>query len=486
MSLTKASYSMITGAPVNVFDYMTEAQKTDVSSGAGLLDVTDAVQAAISSSRVANVYFPPGVYRVTQCLDNTNGYRNLYGAPGAVTVKIKSESTDYVIDNTGTNWGVIQGIEIESNSARVGVYYNRSNTVEGAYSQYNVLRNVRFELGTDPAANGGVGRVAYYNRSAELGLIENCQFHTDTPAILTDASNATFLPIYTTEGAIASMTCVEFNKCTFFSYTTAQYAIRLQAATITFTSCYIGSDTAAPSPVHAIFASTIDGCSLQFHIETYEQAMVVTDVCQNSYLNFYLMVSSNQGSIQLENGNVRQSSFIGNNVLVKTGDAQSLSNYGVFSSMNQNYVYITSNNVNASGGIGTPIYYAATTLFGTSNSGNTESSPIYYRADNVSQACVYGANVANGVSFVLDIPTRTKLVKVVMGYAVKTGSDYHSYQYTIPVWDGVAQDVSVASLGSSGSNNDFTHTLVGNTLTISTNNQTGSGTAVYEVTTHYL
>lgn len=472
--------------PINFKLADTVSVKDFGAVGDGVTDDTDAIQAALDSSIGSSIYFPSGTYLVSACLNNTNGYRSLYGQPGAISVMIKSTSTDYIIDNTGTNWGVIQGIQFESNSARVGVYYNRSTTEQ--YSQYNVLRNCRFELGTDPSANSGVGRVAYYNRSAELNLIENCQFHTDTPAILSDVTNSTFLPIYVTEGSIVSMTCIEFNKCIFFSNTTDNYALRLNGlGTGTFVSCYCGSgsgDNVANK--QAILATRIDGCNLEIHIEGYTQAMVVTDICQGSRLKFYMAFASTSGTIVLENGNLRQSSFIGNNVEIKTGGVGSINNVGVRSTMDSQYVYITSNNVNTCGGTFTPIYYASAPTQGSSNLANYENSPVVSKLNNCTQECFYGSDVTNGVSFTYTVPDNCKLVKITMGYAVRNGSaDYHNYQYTIPVWAGIAQYVGVVSLGSSGTNNDFSYTLVGNLLTISTTSQLGSGTAAYEVIQYF-
>jgi hypothetical protein len=457
--------------------------------GDGIADDTAAIQAALDSSVTAAVYFPAGAYKLTACLNNTNGYRSLVGPGGSIAVTLNSTSTDYIIDNTGTNWGVIEGIQFSSNSARVGVYYNRSATAGFEYCQNNVLRNCRFELGTNTAANGGLGRVCYYNRSAELNLIENCQFRSDTPVMVVAATNPVFLPIYTTEGSIVSMTCVEFNKCVIFSNITDNYALWLSGvATINFTNCYIGSgsgDAVANKP--AIIATVMDGCRLDFHIEAYTQAMIVTSICQGSTLQLYMQHSSTLGTIWLENGNSALSSFVGNNVEIKTGGSASSNNVGVRSTMNQNLVYIASNNVNVCGGTLTPIFYTATIIQGTSNTSNLETSPNYTQLNNCQQTCFYGADVQNGVSLALTISGRCKLVKITMGFAVRNGSsDYHNYQYTIPVWAGTAQYVASVSLGASGSNNDFTYTLVGNLLTISTSAQLGSGTAVYEVTEYFL
>ena len=72
MSLTKASYSMITGAPVNALDFG--------AVGDGVADDTAAIQAAIDYSvpRGATLYIPSGQYKVTSTL-NIN-YSAVYNA----------------------------------------------------------------------------------------------------------------------------------------------------------------------------------------------------------------------------------------------------------------------------------------------------------------------------------------------------------------------------------------------------------------------
>jgi hypothetical protein len=86
MALTKATYSMITGSVLNVFDYMTQAQRDDVSSRAALLDVAGAIQAALDDATLSGstgkgfaVFMPSGTYRVGSTLSVPNG-TVLYGA----------------------------------------------------------------------------------------------------------------------------------------------------------------------------------------------------------------------------------------------------------------------------------------------------------------------------------------------------------------------------------------------------------------------
>jgi len=58
MSLTKASYSMITGAVINVLDYG--------AIGNGIADDTAAITAAVTAASAGStVYFPVGTYKVT-------------------------------------------------------------------------------------------------------------------------------------------------------------------------------------------------------------------------------------------------------------------------------------------------------------------------------------------------------------------------------------------------------------------------------------
>lgn len=72
MSLTKATYSMIEGAPVNVLDFGADPT--------GVADSTAAIQAAINSSAgFLAVYFPTGTYKITSQITISNDRVMLYG-----------------------------------------------------------------------------------------------------------------------------------------------------------------------------------------------------------------------------------------------------------------------------------------------------------------------------------------------------------------------------------------------------------------------
>jgi hypothetical protein len=69
MALTKATYSMISGATVNVFDFMTQAEIADVTSRTASIDVTSKIQAAIDSVNTGlTVFLPRGTYKTTSTI----------------------------------------------------------------------------------------------------------------------------------------------------------------------------------------------------------------------------------------------------------------------------------------------------------------------------------------------------------------------------------------------------------------------------------
>ena len=71
MGLTKVSYAMINGAPLNVLDYG--------ATGDGSTDDTSAIQTALTACDAAGggtVYFPTGNYKITSTIDLT-GFENV-------------------------------------------------------------------------------------------------------------------------------------------------------------------------------------------------------------------------------------------------------------------------------------------------------------------------------------------------------------------------------------------------------------------------
>lgn len=123
MSLTKVSYSMIYGAPVNVLDYGADAS--------GVTDSTTAIQAAINSG--TNIYFPSGTYLITAPLRIVqavfiNGDQDVTIKAGAsfTGINVTKNAAPYVLEAifavfTGTTIDTIVGSRIGENGVGVRI-----------------------------------------------------------------------------------------------------------------------------------------------------------------------------------------------------------------------------------------------------------------------------------------------------------------------------------------------------------------------------
>jgi hypothetical protein len=75
MALTKATYSMLSGAVINVFDYMSEAQRASVAAGDMVEDVTTPCQDALTAAKSQRqVFFPTGKYKTSAALIAYGGF----------------------------------------------------------------------------------------------------------------------------------------------------------------------------------------------------------------------------------------------------------------------------------------------------------------------------------------------------------------------------------------------------------------------------
>lgn len=94
MSLTKVSYSMIQGAPVNVLDFGADPT--------GVADSTAAIQAAIDSISAGVVSIPIGTFRTIATINMKNGV-SLVGAGSYATVLQNVTTAPIITVNTGTD-----------------------------------------------------------------------------------------------------------------------------------------------------------------------------------------------------------------------------------------------------------------------------------------------------------------------------------------------------------------------------------------------
>lgn len=131
MSLTKVTYSMIQGASVNALDYMTDAQKADVTSGAATVDVSGALQAALDAA--ANgpmaVTLPAGIYRITSQLVVPKGV-GIYGCGSNAGPRWDESSLAW----DKSDFGSVIAIDFGSGGSAVAnsaLYMTSLTTVEG-------------------------------------------------------------------------------------------------------------------------------------------------------------------------------------------------------------------------------------------------------------------------------------------------------------------------------------------------------------------
>ena len=179
MSLTKVSYSMIQGAAYNVLDYG--------AVGNGVADDTTAIRAciaaasaatlagtggifgpvgstAISSGSGPTVYFPKGVYKVTDYLTaNTNQAVNYLQFVGENSIIVPSANTIRVFGGIGY-MVTFTGLTFRGGAYAIGLKSANIDTTLVKVSNCEFINQVQYSIETDLTSN------------STLLTIENCKF----------------------------------------------------------------------------------------------------------------------------------------------------------------------------------------------------------------------------------------------------------------------------------------------------------------------
>ena len=179
MSLTKVSYSMIQGAFYNVLDYG--------AVGNGTADDTAAIRAciaaasaatlagtggiygpvgstAISSGSGPTVYFPKGVYKVTDYLTaNTNQAVNYLQFVGENSIIVPSANTIRVFGGIGY-MVTFTGLTFRGGAYAIGLKSANIDTTTVKVSNCEFINQVQYSIETDLTSN------------STLLTIENCKF----------------------------------------------------------------------------------------------------------------------------------------------------------------------------------------------------------------------------------------------------------------------------------------------------------------------
>lgn len=291
MSLTKVSYSMIRGAPVNVVDFGADPT--------GMTDSTAAIQAALDSiPNSANSYcptktsggageidviFPEGDYVVSSCLiANQRGWQKLIGI-GRVT--IYSVSTTYVIDMSSTFRCGIENIDFITSTAGVGLYMSRCTS--NPFTVFNEFKNVSFQMNTGVGANSGIGAIAFYMDRIEQNLFYNCEFNGDCCLYNTPIALVPFPPASGTQDTTTNSNTINtFIGCNFTKNGSHQFGVILkQAAAFRFYNCYWNDRLVTTGAVPYIFS--LDGISECFLQGNFDQLIRLALVQGSNYYNSF-------------------------------------------------------------------------------------------------------------------------------------------------------------------------------------------------------
>lgn len=154
MALTKATYSMVAGAPANVLDYGADPTGTN--------DSTTAIQAAINAAAPVGraVFIPAGTYKITALtFPQQHGGIEIFG---------ETMNSGYNMENAIYRGSVLVSTQATGNiiSSDGGVSYSNRGIR---------IRNLNIRVST-------IDYAIYIKRSPELNLLENLTVYNDHPS----------------------------------------------------------------------------------------------------------------------------------------------------------------------------------------------------------------------------------------------------------------------------------------------------------------
>ena len=170
MSLTKVSYSMITGSPVNVLDYGADLT--------GVADSTSAIQAAINAG--SSIFVPAGTYRITSTI-TLNAGSSLRGE-GIEVTNFNSTASGFTFEKLNANsTAVIQGPQFSGFSLTTTGSGIRLNSATGGFtdtsaSQAYMSRSIISQCAVIGGSTGiGIGFYKCFNCAISDCLIQGFQ-----------------------------------------------------------------------------------------------------------------------------------------------------------------------------------------------------------------------------------------------------------------------------------------------------------------------
>lgn len=207
MSLTKVSYSMITGTVANVFDFMTSAQIADVQARTYSLDVSAPIAAAIASGN-KTIVFPDGGYRVSSgfVITSSTPARQFIGE-GEPTIKLFTSVQASIFEvQAGNAFLYFKNLRLDSNGTKSdGLQTYGILTTNLAYSQFDDIRATNFSgAGMEHRQcvyliiNNYTCNICFYGLSFQLYLSVQCTAVTVNSAYISNCLRG-----ITQDGAVA-------------------------------------------------------------------------------------------------------------------------------------------------------------------------------------------------------------------------------------------------------------------------------------------
>jgi len=263
MSLTKVSYSMITGSPVNIFDYMTAAQIADVQSNAATIDVSTTIQTAldafVAAGQFVDIIFPNGTYKLNSKLtinvsymsvDFNNSTLDCTGMAAGFSLDITGQvgASPYVNGKVAICNGLLLGPGYTSSVS--GIRFNNLNSAQETGPSHISLLNI-------VTKNFSVGHTFLSN--AYLINFFNCDVMECSTALTQAATGTNFGERISYFGStifnnyVTAVDMANPNGSFVFSQCSFDYNVRhfyINGGRVILSNCHIEAGTYAAEPIY--------------------------------------------------------------------------------------------------------------------------------------------------------------------------------------------------------------------------------------------
>jgi hypothetical protein len=310
MSLTKVSFSMITGAPVNVKDFG--------ATGDGATDDTAAIQAAINyctnlSNRKQTLYFPANnagsVYKITAPLV-ISGRLNIVGdGPFSTIIQaVGFTSGQYILDFNNlaadnVQFGGVQNIKLTSNNSlpigmRIknvsymvnknvylsgllkGIYITGTICYSNFFEQITTYSITDYGMQMDAFTGGGQYTFNGCTFAGNIGFYLTATAATDTLAFY----NCNFEQCVSNDAYIAgTVNGLTFSGCRSEGLNGSQSLLIEPAATqlvsgISITGCFWATDAGNSYPVYISGAGSVKGFAITGNVGAYTAGLAFVGI----------------------------------------------------------------------------------------------------------------------------------------------------------------------------------------------------------------